>query len=275
MIRLFSLISLLLMLVAQGFSQDSIRYTWKERKFYALDSVDVWIVDALGNIFTARNGLLTKYDSTGVQKFSQSIKSLGETTQLQVVNTMKIVQFSEGQQTVCYFDNTLTKTQECMNLIDYGIENSSMIAVSGQPNKLWVLDNINSTLHLLSLDGTNQSQEIKNLSGILNLDQIVNMTESGNRLYLLEKNKGLYVFDMYGSLLEHIPVAVLDVFITSENNFISLTNDSLVYKSLLTGQSLTFSLPVDGVIEFDYNNFGYYFRTAEGVYNYSLQIDGK
>ena len=184
---------------------DSISYEWNKKMSYKIGEGEVWSIDGLENFYVSQNSLINKYDSVGVLKFSQSIKSLGRMTQIVPVNTMKLVHFSEEQQTLCYFDNTLSSMSDCIELSDKGIVNAVLVSASNQPNKIWVLDNLNSKLVLLALDNQSQPQEILNLRGVLDIEKISQIVEKNSRLFLLDQEKGAYVFDLYGSLIEFIP----------------------------------------------------------------------
>ena len=186
------------------FSQDDLSFTWHNEINYEIGERETWSVDGLLNVYISKNGAIDKYDSVGTLKFSQSIKALGKMTQLVPINTMKLVHFSEEQQTLCFLDNTLSTLDDCIELIDKNVINASYISSSNQPNKVWVLDNLNSRLLLIPLEGNSQQQEIQNLKGILAIESITQIIERGNNLLVLDPEKGVYVFDMYGLSLIHI-----------------------------------------------------------------------
>ena len=267
------LIATFLFLYAFGYAQsDSINYTWKKETRYSIAENEVWSIDGLENFYVSKKGLIEKYDSAGVLKFSQSIKSLGRMSQLVPVNTMKLVHFSEEQQTLCYFDNTLSSLDDCLDLTEEGIVNAALVSESNQPNKIWVLDDLNTRLLLLSLNNQNQPQELINLSGILDISRVVQIAERGNRLFLLDENKGVYMFDLYGSLLEFIPLESIQQLDANEQTLFTLKDDALQIRAFTTGESFSVKLPVDGVLEFAYRNRCFFFRTADSVHKFALQF---
>lgn len=192
--------------------------------------------------------------------------------QMVAVNTMKLVHFSEEQQTLCYFDNTLTQTDDCLDLADRDILNAIHISGSNQPDKVWVLDNINSALVLLSFEGRDQGQEIKNLRGVLDLDEIKQIKECGNRLLLLDQSKGVYIFDLYGSLLDTKQVKNARCVDATENSLFVLHENQMDIFSLESDQKVTIQLPVKDVFEFTYLNESFFLRTKEGVHKFAFQI---
>ena len=252
------------------FSQDSIVYSWENKGGIEIGENENWSIDAFENIYISNEGTINKYDNQQQLLFSQSIKSLGRMKQLVLVNTMKLVHFSEDQQTLCYFDNTLSPMDDCIDLSEEKIVNASIVCSSNHPNKIWVLDNLNSTLNLLSLDGLNQKQQIKNLRGILDMGNISQMLESGNRLYLLDKTKGIYIFDMYGSLLEFIQQKSIQHIEVVGATLFTLVDNSLIIRAVDNEDEITINLPVDGVLELKEGNHMFYFRTKNYVHKFNL-----
>lgn len=255
-----------------SFGQDSSGYVWTLSEKYALSSDEVWSVDNLENFYYSDKGIINKRNKTGDITFSQSIKSLGRTTQIIPVNTMKLVHFSEEQQSLCYFDNTLTSMDDCIDLSDEEIVNATQVSASSQPNKLWVLDNLNSTLNLLSLDRMNQTQRVKNLRGILQIDRITQIVEKGSHLFLLDPQKGVYVFDLYGSLIEFFPEESIQQMTAFEGTLFTLRDNSITVRRLNSEDSFRLTLPVQGCFQLIYQNQYFYLRTDKYVHKYELQF---
>jgi hypothetical protein len=252
--------------------QDSLAPSWEEKNVYPIGEDNVWSVDAGENIYVSENGLMKKFNSEGKLMFSQSIKSLGRMTQLIPVNTMKLIHFSEEQQTLCYFDNTLSSMDDCLDLSEEGVVSASLVCGSNQPNKIWVLDNLNSRLLLLSLDGLYQDQEIKNIKGTLEIENITQILERGNHLFLLDGERGVLVFDLYGALIDFFPQKSIQQLDAFENTLFTLIDNRLHILSLDNEASMDVDLPIEGVYEFTFQNHFFFFRTANGVHKYELQF---
>ncbi len=255
-----------------AYAQDSLSYSWKEVRTYKVAEGEVWTVDLLENMYISDGGMVHKYDSSGTLRFSQSIKSLGNTTHIIPVNTMKLIHFSEEQQTLCYFDNTLSSMNDCVDLTREGLVSAELVCGSSQPNKVWVLDNLNSTLHLLSLDNLRQSQEVRNLKGVLDLEHITQIRERYNRLFVLDQSKGVYVFDLYATLIEFIPAESIQQLDAYEETLFTVSDKTLFVRSLKTGEQFSVNLPVDGVSEVNYRNQFFYLRSNGNVHKYELQF---
>lgn len=270
--KAFLFIALLLNLTPSVNAQTLDSIEWIKNGEYSIGQNDVWSVDVLGNVYITKNKVLQKFDSSGVLKFSQSIKSFGRIKEIQFINTMKLVTFSEEQQTVCVLDNTLTLIDECLDLSNYDIGNASHFAVSGQPDKLWVVDLLNSKLLLLSLNGTNQFQEIKNLTGILNLYQIEAIKEIENHLFLLDSKGDIYEFDLYGSLINVHKFGFFKSFTVKDESFVLLLNDQLNIRHLNKSSNEFIKLPTNGINDFKLSGKFFYFRTENKILKYSLRL---
>ncbi len=252
--------------------EDSLTYQWSLKRTYAIEPDGVWSVDGLENVYISDFGLINKFDSAGVLKFSQSIKSLGRMTQLVPVNTMKLIHFSEEQQTLCYLDNTLSPLDDCIDLSMEGVVNAGLVSESSQPNKIWVLDNLNSRLLLLPLDNVYQLQEVANLRGVLDISNVSTLKERNNHVLLVDEDKGIYIFDLYGSLLEFIPGKnILDVD-ANEQMLFTLRKEGMDVRSFSTGEKIRIDLPVSGITGFSYRNRFFFFRTGKTVYKFALQF---
>ena len=250
-------------------SQD---FSWKSVNTYSFKGESIWSVDGLENVYIAAQRKLTKYDSAMVVKFSQSISALGPMTQLISINPMKLVYFSEQQQTMCFLDNTLSQMDKCVELGDLAIDNATQVSESVQPNKIWIYDNLNSRLLLVSLDRTYQTQEVGNIRGILGLEDVSRMMERNSRLLLLDKQKGVYVLDLYGSLLSYYEdPSIIDVDANEQMLFL-LHQNQLEIRPFNSDQSYLIDLPLNGIMSFAYRNHFFYFETGKGVHKFRLHF---
>lgn len=242
---------------------------WRLEGEYTIGKNEVWSTDILGNVYITDQKVIEKFDSTGVKKFSQSVKSFGKITEIRPVNTMKLVLFSEDQQILCWMDNTLTLGEECIDLSKYGIGLATHIAASGQPEKLWVVDQLNSTLLLLDLGRSNQSQEIKNLKGILNMADVTGISEVNNELFLLDNNGIIYHFDLYGSMIGKHEYDGVKGYAVKQDAIIILTDRTLMIKHFSDEHKKTISVPIGAVDEFRISGSYFYFRTENKILKYS------
>lgn len=171
---------------------------------FSLPQDALWMVDGLDNVIVANKDKLTKYNPQGKVLFEQSHKANGMYDKIEMVNSLKFYAFSEDQQIVAFFDNSLSRLEQSIDLSDYDIINANLVASSVQSDKIWVYDQVNTNLHLIAMNGELQSQEIKNLRGILGYNSIHQMSEIDGRLYLVDSTKGVYILDHYGTLINFV-----------------------------------------------------------------------
>lgn len=259
-------------LTMNGHSQDSLGYQWVELQSYPAISNEVWHIDILEYYFTSNNGTINKYSIDGKLMFSQSIKSLGQIKDFVSINTSKLIHFSEEQQTLCYFDNTLTKLDDCVDLAEEGLINVTMISASSQPNKVWAFDSFNSRLILLSLNGLNQQQEVMNVIGTLDIKEVSQIKERGNRLFVLDPTKGVYIFDVYGSLIEFIPETGVIQVDGHEKAMFTLHKDKMRVRFFDSNKFDDVNLPTPDITGFMYRNQHFFFKSKETVHKFELQI---
>ncbi len=155
-----------------------------------------WTVDNLGNLIVVEGNTINKYDTTGKKMFTQSVKSIGEISKIEPINTLKLLVFSEEQQCVCLLDNTLSINGKCKYLDEYGVRNAKIVATSNRPNLIWVFDQFNSSLYLIDIIQNKVIQLVENFSGLAKMkSEVLSIQEYNNHLYLSD-NMGLYEFDM-------------------------------------------------------------------------------
>ena len=58
-------------------AQDTLSFEWAEKGTLEIDSNSHWTLDGLNNNLTISGSVISKIDSVGQIKFTQSIKSLG------------------------------------------------------------------------------------------------------------------------------------------------------------------------------------------------------
>jgi hypothetical protein len=239
---------------------------------FPIEKGDVWTVDGLGNVITTKRDQLAKYAPNGKLLFEQSQKSFGRLDKIEPINTLKFVAFSEEQQKLCFFDNSLTVMEKCIELGDYEILNATQFATSGQSDKLWVFDQVNSTLSLLVLNRLNQSQSVKNLMGILDAEHIVQMIEMQNKLFFVDDQQGIFIFDVYGTLLERINIPNVKWIHYKEDNLLLLTDNSLTIYELNTQKSTEILLPEGQYQEFKFDEDAVFLRSEISIQKFEFLL---
>lgn len=253
--RLFFLF--VVFLVQNSFAQD-LCFQWK----ISCDSLSIWSVDNLNNLIVQENGTLNKYSSKGQKTSEQSIKQTGDFISVDGGNGLKIGGFSIEQQQICFFDNTLTLQNECVDLSDFEISTASAFCMSEQTDKFWVYDEMKSELSLMTLR-TNQQQKLDNIRNLSALTEVLRITEFNNQLYLFDRNH-ILVLDLFGSFLKDIEIdlnGILDFQIAEEFLFILNKDNTFEAINLITKERISIKFNVEHAQRFVYKNGFYYFQT--------------
>lgn len=262
---------LVVLMVFGASAQDSTGIRLVEKSVLPLDSAAYWNMDAIGNHLVSANGTITKIDTAGDLRFAQSVKAFGETSAIVSINTFKLIHFSEEQQTICYLDNSLTLYEGSFELSDRDIINGTLVSASSQSNKVWVLDQLNSTLYLLEMMNRQAPREITNLNGLLDFNTVIQIKEAGNKLYMLT-SEGIFVLDIYGSLIEVIRQENISYFDANESYLYTLQANKLNIRNTQTGAETSIPLPVLGVFQLKVVNGALFARTPKNVHKFELQM---
>lgn len=177
-----------------GWSQQS----WTESWRVPIGQDCAWDADQAGNVYLFCEQSIAKIDSTGKQLLTQSTKSIGTISKIDAANWLKIAIFSEEQQQICYLDNALGLQPGCIDLTELGVTLAQQFATSAQTDRLWVYDQLNSELQLITVR-TNQRQIVQNLKSLVDLGNVVQLVEFGNMLYLLDDKNQVATFDNFGT----------------------------------------------------------------------------
>jgi len=235
--------------------------------------ISAWNIDQLNHIYIAEGSTITKYDSDGKVQFSQSIKSLGEISSIDVLNPLKICLFSKSQQKICFTDNTLTPINECISLIKYDLGYISNICPSNRQNKIWMWDSNNSKI--LQIDNVNPNKTISvtsNLNGIIMLNDPIFLREINNHLYAIDTNNKLYLFDIFGSLIENeFNLKKGEIASSNKNQIWTIKKESIyIYKEEYDKIFLC-KLPEIEPISFEVNSNFFYIESLKGIHIYNFK----
>ena len=211
---------------------------WEEKWSIPCDSTTVWDIDQANNSFVYSQNNLIKRDGNGKKISEQSIKSIGEITKIDASNTFKIAVFSENQQQICFLDNALAIQNECIELTSFDIQYAETFSYTAQNDRLWVYDQLNSTLKLITLESMKQ-QKIQNLRSLIQFTAIDQLFERNNELYLVTDNEKIHHFDVFGSYLGTVIVPNSHWIQAWKDGFLSATANEINYVE----SSLTSSIP--------------------------------
>ncbi len=151
--------------------------------FVSPTPIDTWSIDGQNNLLVVSENNIQKKAINGERRFNQTFKSLGNIQSISPINAMKILLFSDVQQSLAIVDNTLSQQGDIIDLSDLGFSNVVFICASNRPNLIWVFDQFRSSLNLVDFQKSLILQSIQNVETTGN--SILEMKEYQDHLYVL------------------------------------------------------------------------------------------
>lgn len=267
--KIITIILLFMVLAADGMSQDSLE--WKYVSSFSIGNSGVWATDIQGNLYGSSDGKLLKWDLNGTQQFAQSLKQTGTISSISPVNTMKVLVFSEEQQSICFLDNTLSFAEECIDLDRFGVAYATQVTSSGQADRFWVLDQVNNTLSLINWNTRERIVDLLNVSGMISAGKPIKLIERSTYLFYGEEN-GIFQFDRFGSLVNAFKEKNLVDFEVTDQFVIILTTTELIFIDRQKGYKWIQPIPVEKVDGIFFAGKSIYFRQNNTVEKYTYFI---
>ena len=151
--------------------------------FVSLTPIDTWSIDGQNNLLVVSENNIQKKAINGERRFNQTFKSLGNIQSILPINAMKILLFSDVQQSLAIVDNTLSQQGDIIDLSELGFSNVVFMCASNRPNLIWVFDQFRSSLNLVDFQKSQILQSIQNVETKGN--SILEMKEYQDHLYVL------------------------------------------------------------------------------------------
>lgn len=166
---------------------------------------DLFTTDELGQLYTLRGNDLDLYDQHGKHLAHNSFNSFGPISRIDAFSSLKPMIYSRAQAQLAVLDNTLSMQGGATNLNALGLPQATL-ACMGVQGCFWFFDE--RDLALMRLDG-----QMKTLANTGRLDQLLGftpaptyMTENDSKLYVVDPERGVLVFDLFGTFMRTLPI---------------------------------------------------------------------
>ncbi|MBS1947431.1 MAG: hypothetical protein JST47_06655 [Bacteroidetes bacterium] len=205
-------------------------------KTLAGDIVD-FNVDNTGNIYLLnKNNQLKKLNTDGDSiAVYNAVNTYGDVYYIDVTNPLKVLLYYKDFSTIVEVDRLLN----ILNTIDLRNLNILQVKAIGlaYDNNIWVYDELNATLKRIRDDGSlaDQTTDFRQL-----FDSVPDPTlviDQGGLVYLYDINKGVYVFDHYGSFKTKVAIMGWQDFTVIDKNLVG-RDELFFYKYQLGGQGI-------------------------------------
>ena len=203
--------------------------------------------DKFGNAYVVSN----KYDlqmitPKGLKWYNYNNNRLGPINFVGTNNPLKILLFYHDFATLVTLDRTLSQTS-AINLYEMGMNQVSAACVA-LDNNIWIYDEVN--FKLLKIDDqlniVTQSEDLNVLFG--ESVRVSFMIEQDNFIYANDPDKGILVFDIFGTYYKTIPIKGLKSYQKIQDQLIYFHNGRLIKYNLNTFKETIISLPENGEI---------------------------
>ena len=155
--------------------------------------------DALGNTYEIYSDHITKHSSNFNIDYRLSTLQYGTSAQLDLTNPLVPFLFFEDQGSLVFLDNTLNVLEEPV-FLNERFQGQITCVAGSKGDALWMYDANSSTLIR-----TNRQFEVLSKSAYLSYLtkstlQPKQIIESGQRVYLIDSEKGILLFSIFGTL---------------------------------------------------------------------------
>lgn len=262
----FTFIGLLFLFVFSSFSQEN----WELLKSVETGKILAWDVDPMSKVIYAKNDALIKLDTSFNVQFTQSVKGFGAVTKIDARHSLKTLIFSEDQQSVAFIDNTLTFHKGIKDLSLLNVSYATNVSYSAQSNRYWVFDDDNSKLLLVD-ENRRAPQVIENLQGTLGSLSLFQLLEMENVLLIFDRTLGIYLFDIYGSMIDFIETSEAKSIHFADGRLYYMTDDELVRINIKNRNVVRIPLPEKDLVSFRVLGRYIFFQTPTHIKKYFLK----
>jgi hypothetical protein len=210
--------------------------------FQVKDSImgdyDKFSVDNFGRIYLTREDVVVQFSKELDTLFTTSLKRIRPSS-IESSKSFRTLLFDIDQSIIQFLDNTLTDIQGEVDLVNLDIQQPILVCESFGGNTLWILD----------ADGFRLVKMNQNLDKVLiteNLlavfdgsEQPIQMKEANDMLYVLIPQKGVAIFDVFGTYMNLYPVKAKSI--DAMDNHLFVQTDSTLQ-----------IIPVEGIMEPDF-----------------------
>ncbi|MBZ0207572.1 MAG: hypothetical protein K8H89_14715 [Flavobacteriales bacterium] len=200
----------LLLFALLSISSGSCAWAQTDTAYWTVQGpVDLFTTDELGNLYTVRGNDLDLFDRHGVHLAHNSLNAFGLISRIDAFSSMKPMIFSRNQGQLALLDNTLSIQGNVMDLSRNGYPQVTLVC-TGVQGRFWFFDE--RDLALMRVDG-----KLNQLANTGRLDQLLSFTpqptymeEANDRLYMVDPEHGVLVFDLFGTYVRTLPILGAD-----------------------------------------------------------------
>lgn len=246
----------------------------KSIQFIPLDSIKgnihTFSVDNFDYIYTTNRDVVVKYQNRTDTMFATSLKSFIPYS-IESSKSFRLLLFDKERSAVFFLDNTLTPIDGSIELADLDLFQAVLVCESFNGNAFWVLDQGN--MRLLKFNQKLEAEvKIENLNFLFNeRPSPIQMLEKNDVLYIHFPQKGVAVFDVFGTYLKFMPLKADYIQLIDGKLYVIHQKQLQILNLPLLELELTVSLPKQAR-QFVLKNNLLYLKTRQGLFIYQLSF---
>lgn len=250
--KLKSAFAILLLISSNAFAQ-----TWTLQSEVRLEGLDKMSFDRRGQLYLSdQKGNIYQYSPLGLEKLNYSPPRQGKLSILEAWNTQRIFAFYQEFQNYRLFDRFLVPTpDQRMSIPPAGFINVATLSADQQ---IWLVDDRDFSLKKYN-PKTNEFSIITPLNLMADLEnyQFTFLREYQNRLFLVDKNSGILIFDNLGNYEQTIEAGGIDWIAFEKDEIQYLTANTLTLQNLYSLEKRSLILPTKATQAVIFNDKGY------------------
>jgi hypothetical protein len=183
----------------------SMAQTWiLEKELMLKDSTYHWTSDEWGQLYQWKDNTVWLQNEQNQQPFQETYKILGDISDIQPINGLRGLLFSENQQMLGLVDNTLQLQEGIIAFYELDFSSVSKIAASSRPDFIWIFDQYRERLILYNFKQAEVIQIVDNCFGGLKEVQIKLFFEFQQNLICLLSDGSYFEFDRNLTLVKKL-----------------------------------------------------------------------
>ncbi len=195
----------ILLLLGLLFTNLAMSQTWVlEKELTLKDSTYHWTSDEWGQLYQWKGNTVWLQNEQNQQPFQETYKTLGDISNIQPINGLRGLLFSENQQMLGLVDNTLQLQEGIIAFFELDFSAVSKIAASSRPDFIWIFDQYRERLILYNFKQAEVIQIVDNCFGGLKEVQIKLFFEYQQNLICLLSDGSYFEFDRNLTLVKKL-----------------------------------------------------------------------
>ena len=177
-------------------------------------------LDSYKNTYFLKDRVLHKQGEDG--NFKYNALQLGRITSVDIINPLKVVIFFQDTNTVVLLDNKLNEIER-INFDNLSQFLNVSTATNAGNNSLWIFNVDTQQLEIYNYRSKMQTVVSQPFPG-----KLISQASNFNYCFTLTEKK-LRAFNVYGSLLNEIPIEGYEKIVQQNENLVALIDNSLYY----------------------------------------------